>query len=191
MLFAAYLLHSAVGQRTIRWHMLQAGFTTLFGGFYPVPVSDTTVAQRSCYLGGSKNIKARRAEDLDGPRLMQVISNMCVLTKYLHLCGHETGGTIWTPEDPVACPLTRGARRCSRPRVRYHASSSYCTAGEAPRGRLLSQCRRKAFREHGWICHECGILNVPAANANCLLAFSCAGCGAKDNPLSRLPSDVS
>ncbi|XWW92925.1 hypothetical protein V2A60_000853 [Cordyceps javanica] len=113
--------------------------------------------------------------------------NMCVLTEYVHLCGHKNGYTEWSPEDAAACPLMFGAARCKRPRVRHRRVYSYCTGDRAARGRVLAHCRRKAFREEGWLCHVCSILNVPEEGANCIFSFSCASCGAKDSPLSKLP----
>ncbi|KAM3514427.1 hypothetical protein MY11210_001981 [Beauveria gryllotalpidicola] len=111
---------------------------------------------------------------------------MCVIIKLVHLCGHPNGNYIWKPQNAVDCPLSSGATRCERPTVRTQMVHSYCSAS-----RLVgfARCRRKAFREAGWLCHVCDSLNVPEEGANCNFAFSCAVCKTKDSPRSLLAGE--
>lgn len=112
---------------------------------------------------------------------------MCVLIRYVHLCGHRTGETKWEPEDATDCPVNRKGARCKYHRVRTCTADSYCN--EPSLFKMLSHCRRKAFRT-GYRCH-CGGINVPGTKASYWFAFSCNHCDAKDCPRSKLPLDLS
>lgn len=148
---------------------------------------------RPCYTNRAEKNKMQCGHALAPIFLKPLFSSiMCVLTKYLHLCGHDSGATAWTPEDAVVCPLTSGGARCKRPRVRVHTIYSYCsTVRSSMRGRVRAHCRRKAFREEGWLCHVCLVLNLPDKDASCIFGFSCDGCGAKDCADSLLPRNQS
>ncbi|KAK8148282.1 hypothetical protein G3M48_010567 [Beauveria asiatica] len=111
---------------------------------------------------------------------------MCVIINLIHLCGHPSGHYKWNPQNAVDCPLSSGAARCKRPTVRTQTVHSYCPASGLVG---FARCRRKAFKEAGWLCHVCDSLNVPKEGANCIFSFSCAVCKAKDCPRSQLAGE--